>query len=78
MAMTRLIVLLQSSKEWDLLGEETAMHEQYVGIKEALLATDGTGPKYFELTGQCFVAERFPETLFVRLEEVHGVSIQDL
>ncbi len=78
MSMSRLVVAFGANEQWDITGSEEDLHAQYTAIHEALEATDGTGKKFFEFIGLRNLADRNPEQMILRLDEIRGVDVQEL
>lgn len=79
MGMARIVVSFGASEQWSLAGEEENVREQYRAIKGALdTAVDGVGAKFFELLGCQERVDRKPEQFMVRIEDIKGVSFQEM
>ena len=77
MAMSRIVVSFGSSEQWDITGEHGDMWDQYAKLKRVVQAIDGTGERFFELTGFRNLADRKAEAFVIRVEDIKGVDIQE-
>ncbi len=78
MAMARIVVTFGASEQWSLAGEEQAIREQYQNIKEAVGSIEGIQPRFFEIVGCQERVDRKPEQFLVRVEDIKGVSFQEM
>ncbi|KKN54690.1 hypothetical protein LCGC14_0589590 [marine sediment metagenome] len=77
MATARIIIAFDSSQQWSVAGEETAIREQYEALRGVLQEVDGVHPRFFELTGFRDLADRKPEQFIVRVEDIKAVDLQE-
>jgi len=76
MKIGRIVVSLSGDTSWSMCGESKSMIAQYDALVEALKAPDGTGDKWFELTGFREHVDRGFDQMTIRLEDVRAVDIQ--
>lgn len=78
MSMNRLCISFGGHEQWDIMGSEDSIREQYDSVCQALEATDGIGKKFFEFIGLRNLADRKSESMAIRLDEIRAVDIQEV